>query len=63
MTIYETADKRAHLPLLFLADESERMIARYLDRGTNVHPFSASSFLTFFSYSAIRLPGIPCART
>ena len=34
MTIYETADKRAHLPLLFLADESERMIARYLDRGT-----------------------------
>ena len=34
MTICETDDKLAHLPLLLLADESERMIAHYLDRGT-----------------------------
>lgn len=29
-----TENKKAYLPLLLLADESERMIDRYLDRGT-----------------------------
>ena len=29
-----TENKKAYLPLLLLADESERMIDRYLNRGT-----------------------------
>ena len=31
--IREVADRRAHLPLLLLADEQPEMLARYLDRG------------------------------
>ena len=33
MKIYQVNDKRIYLPLLLIADENERMIERYIDRG------------------------------
>jgi len=33
MKIYKTKNGKAYMPLLFLADEQESMIAKYLDRG------------------------------
>lgn len=34
MKIFEVTDKMAYMPLLFLADEQENMIYKYLDKGT-----------------------------